>query len=337
MGNPWAYDFSAIGNRTAPLLILIGSDDDAQERAKGGFKVGGNSDVYQLLPESFPFAQVNLSRQFLKGGAMPDPARFDCVLNLVTDPDQHPKTLERAGKLLRGYKGRVINRPDAVLRTTRDQVAKRLRGIPGLRVPGIVRLRNPKPGAASLAADRAGLAFPLIVRHAGTHTGKIVGVVEDAARLEAACTEPGTYFLIEYVDFQSADGLYRKCRFWSFGGQTIFRHMIVTDSWNVHVKDRTRFMLDRDDLIAEEVQRLVRLEGEFPDAVHATFDAVKQRMGLDFFGMDFALTPEGQVLMFEANATMSFFPLVAHPRFDYLGKLREPAQQAFMAMIAPGR
>ena len=337
MGNPWAYDFSAIGNRTAPLLILIGSDHDAQARAKGGYLVGGNSDIYQLLPDNFPFEQVNLSKQFLKSGAVPDPARFDCVLNLVTDPDQHPKTLERAGKLLRGYKGRVVNRPEAVLRTTRDQVAKRLRGIPGLKVPGILRMRNPKPGAASLGVKRVGMAFPLIVRHAGTHTGKIVGVVQDAVELEAVCIEPGTYFLIEFVDFQSADGLYRKYRFWSFGGRTIFRHMIITDSWNVHVKDRTRFMLGRDDLIAEEQQRLARLEGAFSSAVHAVFNAVKQRIGLDFFGMDFGLTPDGEVLLFEANATMSFFPLVAHPSFSYLDKLREPAQQAFMAMLSPGR
>ena len=337
MGNPWAYDFSAIGNRTAPLLILIGSDEEATERAKGGYLVGGNSDIYQLLPEAFPFQQVNLSKQFLKKGPLPDPARFDCVLNLVTDPDQHPKTLERAGKLLRGYKGRVINRPEAVLRTTRDQVARRLRGIPGLRVPGILRLRNPKPGAARLGAERAGLAYPLIVRHAGTHTGVIVGVVDDAAGLEAACTAPGTYLLIEFVDFRSADGLYRKCRFWTFGGQTIFRHMVITDSWNVHVKDRIRFMLDRDNLIAEEQQLLTRLEGAFPAEVHVAFDAVKQRIGLDFFGMDFALDRDGQVLLFEANATMSFFPLVAHQSFSYLDKLREPAQQAFMAMLSPGR
>jgi hypothetical protein len=171
MGNPWAYDFSAIG-RTAPLLIVHGSDVDPMGKRHGGFRVGGNSDVYKLLPETLAFEQVNLGQQFLKKSGRPDMARYKCILNLVTDPDQNPRALETLQKLLRGYRGRVINRPAAVLRTTRDQVAKRLAGIADLRVPKVIRLRNPKGGEASSAAQRAGMAYPIIARLAGTHTGR---------------------------------------------------------------------------------------------------------------------------------------------------------------------
>ena len=336
MGNPWAYDFSAIGTRAAPLLLIVGSDGDAKPKAGGGgYRFGGNSDIYQLIPETIRFDQLNLSRQFLNQPDRPDPARYPCVLNLVTDPDQHPQTLERMRKLLRGYKGRVINRPEVLLRTTRDQVARRLTGIDGLRVPKLVRLHNPKPGAASAAAARAGQAYPLIVRHAGTHTGKIIGVVNTPEELDAACAGAGDFFMIEFVDFRSDDGLYRKCRLWSLGGRTIFRHMIVTDNWNVHVSERLRFMLSRDDLIAEELSIMERPEGALPLAVHQVFDAVKQRMGLEFFGMDFATDRDGKVILFEANATMNFFPLEPHLKFSHLGKLRGPAQDAFQAMLFP--
>ena len=335
MGNPWDYDFSAIGTRGAPLLIVVGSDEDPKEKKQGGFRLAGNSDVFQLLPDTFAFEQINLSKRFMRQQGRPDLKRYECILNLVTDPDQHPHTLETLQKMLRGHRGRVINWPEAVLRTSRDQVARRLSGIEGLCVPKVVRLRNPRPGAASAAAARAELAFPVIARLAGTHTGKIIGLVDDAAALDAACAGQGEFILTEFVDFRSDDGLYRKYRLWSFGDRTIFRHKLITDNWNVHVSERTRFMLGRPDLIAEELRVLDRPDGVFPEPVHAVFDAVRARMGLDFFGMDFGMDRQGQVVLFEANATMGFFPLVAHPRFSYLETILGPAQEAFRALLFP--
>ena len=330
MGNPWDYDFSAVGARKSPLLLVHGTDADPVAIASG-FRASGGSDIYKLLPEGFAFDQVNLSRQFLKRPP-PKPALYDCVLNLVTDPDQNPKTLEKVRKLLKGYKGRIVNRPEVVLRTTRDQVARRLAGIDGLHVPKVVRLHNPKLGAASTAVAKAGLAYPIIARMAGTHTGRIIDLVETPEQLDAACQGTGDFLLIEFVDFRSADGLYRKYRFWSFGGRTILRHAITSDNWNVHVSQRTRFMLPRSELIAEEERLMEQTEGAFPPNVHAAFEAVEERMGLEFFGMDFAIGDDGRVILFEANATMSFFPLVPHPRFAYLERILQPARGAVAAM-----
>ena len=334
MASPRAYDLSALGARPR-LLIILGSDADPTAKRQGGYRLGGNSDIHKLLPDGFAFDQLNLSRQFLKQPGRPDPAGYECVLNLVTDPDQHPETLGRLRKLLRGHKGRVINRPEAVLQTTRDRVAARLAGIPGLRVPKVLRLHNPKPGAAAAAAQRDDLAFPLIVRRAGTHTGKIVGLVHGPDELDAACAGPGPFFLTEYVDFRSDDGLYRKYRMWSFGGTAIFRHIIIAQDWNVHVRMREDFMAHRPELIGEEIRLLERPDGAFPMLVHQVFAAVQERLGLDFFGMDFGLDGQGRPVLFEANATMSFFPLERPPYFNYLSKIRPPAQAAFRRMLFP--
>jgi hypothetical protein len=318
------------------LLVVLGADEGSKAAEPGRFRVAGNSDVFKLIPDTFSYDRLKLRWQDLRRGARPDLSRFDVVLNLVTDPDQHPKTLDAAGKLLRGYRGRVVNRPEAVLRSTRDLVAKRLEGIPGLRVPKVARLLNPKPGAASKAAERAGMSYPLIVRLAGTHTGRIVGVVDHPRALDEACAGRGEFLLIEFVDFRSSDGLYRKHRMWSFGEAAIFRHLVIADDWNVHVKDRTRFMIDRPELIGEEQRLLTRTEGAFPDCVHAVFAAVRERLALDYFGMDFGIDATGGMVLFEANATMNFLPLEPHPRFAYLGELRQPAQDAVLAMLFPG-
>jgi hypothetical protein len=337
MGNPWDYDLTAIGARTAPLLIVLGSDAGPAAKEQGGYRVTGSSDVYKLLPETMPFEQLNLSKQFLRQRGPPSLSGYDQVLNLITDPDQHSQSLETLRKLLRGFRGRVINRPEAVLRSTRDLVAKRLAGIAGLRVPAAVRLRNARPGAAIAAAERAVIAFPAILRRAGTHGGNVVGRVDSLDDLRAGLGEPGDYVLTEFVDFRSADGLYRKYRLWSFGGKAVLRHMLISDNWNIHVRERGRFMADRPDLIDEEIRALRRSDGAFPDAIHAMFRDVQQRIGLDFFGMDFGIDAEGRAVLFEANATMSFFPLVAHPRFAYLEQILEPARAAFEAMLAGDR
>jgi hypothetical protein len=331
-----ALDLLAGGAGQARLLVLVGVDEGTKVNSAGRYRVAGSSDIFKLIPESIKYDRVNLRWQALRQGMRPELGRYDCVLNLVTDPDQQPRTLEAVQKLLRGYRGRAINRPDAVLRTTRDLVAKRLAGTDGLRVPKVIRLRNPKAGAASKAAERAGMTYPLIVRLAGTHTGRVLGIIEDAAGLDAICIGREDFILIEFVDYRSADGLFRKYRLWAFGKRTIFRHMVAGDDWNVHVKERLRFMLDRDDLIAEERQLLARPEGVFPPIVHSVFDAVRTRMGLDFFGMDFAIGGDGRVILFEANATMNFFPLEVHEKFSYLGGIEAPAREAFVDMLGFG-
>ena len=70
-----------------------------------------------------------------------------------------------------------------------------------------------------------------------------------------------------------------------------------------------------------------------PAAVSWVLEAVRSRMPLDYFGMDFGVTPSGEVVLFEANATMNFFPFLHDPRLDYLKSALKPAREAFHEML----
>jgi hypothetical protein len=227
----------------------------------------------------------------------------------------------------------VINTPDAVLRSTRDQVAKLLSGIPGLIAPTAVRLNGARREIAANTLARSGIVPPIILRKVGTHTGKIVGLF-DTADAAIAALEPGDHIATQFVDFASADTLYRKFRVFFIGERMILRHMFVADKWNVHVKDRLRFMAHSADLVAEE-RALFESDEPFAPNVRDVLREVRKRMPLDFFGMDFALMPDGEVLLFEANATMSFFPLwpTQDPQFIYLTKCLDPAAAAFRELL----
>ncbi len=322
------------------ILIVVGGDRIYKSATPGHIKFVGISDVDGLIPEGVPTKRLSLGmdlqpllmtlRQQSHGG---DLAAFDCVLNLVSEPDRSPNTLEALSLLLRGYQGRVINRPEAVLRTTREEVAKVLAGIPGLLVPRVHRFRGGDPDAALAGVTAAGLAFPLIVRQTATHRGRTMALVEDEDQFRSAVSEQQEYFAIEFVDYRSPDGLYRKYRVWSFGGQQVFRHLAVTEHWIVHVTPGNELMIDRPDLLEEEMQLMKRTEGAFPDPVHAVIAEIGKRLALECFGVDFGFHPDGRMVLFEANAAMSYFPMVPNPRFEFRRALLAPAQEAVAAML----
>ena len=85
----------------ARLLVVLGSDQGLKAGTSGRYRVDGGSDVFKLIPESVQFEKLNLHWQALRKNIRPDLSRFDCVLNLVTDADQQPRTLEALHKLLR--------------------------------------------------------------------------------------------------------------------------------------------------------------------------------------------------------------------------------------------
>jgi hypothetical protein len=114
--------------------------------------------------------------------------------------------------------------------------------------------------------------------------------------------------------------------------------MLVSDHWNVHAKDRTRFMASRPDLLAEEEAALGSPTGGLADDSMNALRRVRERIPLDYFGMDFAIAPGGKILLFEANPTMNFFPFLDDPAFAYVRQSLEPAKNAMHELIgAPMR
>ena len=58
-------------------------------------------------------------------------------------------------------------------------------------------------------------------------------------------------------------------------------------------------------------------------------------MGLDYAGVDFALAPDGSVLLFEANATMAIVPPDQDPIWDYRRPAVAAVQDAARRMLLP--
>jgi glutathione synthase/RimK-type ligase-like ATP-grasp enzyme len=320
--------------RPAALLLTFGADRDDQIRSRNGHvKVAGSSDLFGLLDADHPHHRLHITRQLLRQKLRPNLVPYHCILNLITEPENNDRVLDNLKRLLRGFRGKVINRPEAVLRTTRDQIAKRLADIPGLLVPNVIRLKKADPAKLQDRLDRAGMEFPLIVREPGTHLGTSQARVDDLDELMATMNSGSEYIATQYFDYQNADGLFRKYRVFFIGRHTIFRHQLVSDHWNVHNKDGTRFMADRPDLIAEEKALFATPDGALPPAIRQVLVEVRERIDLDFFGIDFGIMPDGRAILFEANATMNFFLALPGDQFAYVRACVPPARAAFRELL----
>ncbi len=322
---------SNAGNPT--VLVVIGIDDLTSIGHHSGKAVlSGSTDFGNFLMPG-EYHRLHVRPDMLRNGQTPVTEGYSHIVNFITEAETNRQVLDTLRKIVRGSNARIINSPDAVLRSTRDQIARRMAGIEGLVVPRVHRFRIRRPDQATRAIAQAKMTYPVIIRAPGTHTGMVVGKFDSAAEVDAAMIEPGEYLATEFIDFRSDDGIYRKMRVYCIADRKVFRHLVTSDRWNIHYKERDRFHGQRPPLIAEESALFERSEGALPDAIHAVIDRIRERMRLDFFGIDFAIMPDGRMLLFEANATMSFFASFDDPRFPYLVRCVKPAGDAFRALL----
>jgi glutathione synthase/RimK-type ligase-like ATP-grasp enzyme len=317
-----------IGSDRNPNLVLPG------QRTPIG--VVGATDI-QDLRAGDP-ADVDLLH--VSTGYFRQPVRYEldhyhCLLNCVTDADSNPKTIANIRKLLKGHRGRVINRPELVEQSTRERVAAALAGIENLVVPSTLRIGRRGAGLLKRLESRGLLKLPAIVRAAGTHGGEIVGLCRDFAAVERAVAgAPGDSIVTEYVDYRSADGIFRKFRVFVLGDRLVFRHVVFADQWSAHARDRVAFLEKHPAMVAEWRQWCEGELSRLGEKVVATLRRIRQRLPLDYFGIDFGLLPDGRVLLFEANATMNFFPFPSADAFPFSLRPLRPAQAAFDALLA---
>ncbi|MBV8245624.1 MAG: hypothetical protein JOZ38_06875 [Candidatus Eremiobacteraeota bacterium] len=229
----------------------------------------------------------------------------DVAFNLVGDADLNCPGLELVDALLARSNAPIINAPVKVLRTGRLQNALRLANIPGLVVP-----RTATFARADLSGDDApallaecGLEFPLLLRSPGYNNGENFLLVLSPRRLrEAVALLPGDPLLvIEFVDTRSLDGLMRKYRVMVVDGKLYPAHLAIGRQWKMHYFSAQMGPEER----REEAGFLACMHDSLGNRAIDALVAIAGVLDLDYAGIDFALNAAGQIVFFEANATVS--------------------------------
>jgi tetratricopeptide (TPR) repeat protein len=293
---------------------------------------GGNVPVERWLDDR-AFQTIQVAVEFYDPALTLPP--HDLILQAVGDVDRCPDAVRQAAQIVAASGAPVINRPDAVLRTGRAENAERLGALPGVRTPRIrlhprTALAGPD-AAALLTAD--GFAFPLLLRSPGYHTGFHFERVEAPDALPAVLAGlPGdTLAVLEFLDARSRDGKIRKYRAMFVDGAIYPLHAAVSQHWKVHYFSAD--MVENAEHRTEDAAFLADMEQVLGPHAMAALERIRDALGLDYGGIDFSLDAAGNILLYEANATM-VVPLPGpDPRWDYR---RAPVQwviDAFHAML----
>jgi Tetratricopeptide repeat len=293
---------------------------------------GGNIPTASFLDDSIFLTSVVVTDHLDPSIPLPP---HQLVFNAIGDADLCEPALEAAVRLLDRTQAPVINDPRAVMKTGRIDNSRRLRALPGVITPQTIAISRDilaGPDGAAAIADQQ-FTFPLLLRSPGYHTGRNFILVETAAELSAAASSlPGSELLvIEYLDARGKDGNARKYRVMMIGGLIYPLHLAISQQWKVHYF--TSDMADKPDHRAEEAKFLGDMPAALGAKAMAALDRIRDALGLDYAGIDFGLGPDGELLLFEANATMVISPPTADQRWTYRRTAVATILDAVVAMI----
>jgi Tetratricopeptide repeat len=301
--------------RPVPLLVLVSARD-------------GNI-AYETVIDDSVFEATIMVAEFDEPGMALPPHRL--ILNAIGEADLCQAALDGAARVVARSRAPVINKPDAVRVTGRSGNADRLGGLDGVRVPRIRELPRDSMTAEQLVA--AGFRFPLLLRAPGFHMGRHFVEVAAPDALAAALAElPGeTVMAIEYLDARGTDGKARKYRVMFVDGRLYPLHLAIADQWKIHYFSAD--MASRPDHRAEEAAFLADLPGFIGAKAVQALERIRAALDLDYGGVDFGLSPAGEILLFEANATMIAALPPPDPIWDYRRGPAEAVRDAARRML----
>jgi len=289
-------------NDQSVIGVTLGESQQIVRLLDGNCAIDG-----QLPLKSGVAASITLVGKGVRQPGLNFTTKPTLIFNQISDADTHRGALERCAELCSQLDVPVINRPQAIMRTTRDAVYQRLQGIPGVIVPRTVRFAPHSPEAVFKAAASEDFPFPFIVRIAGKHGGKSmlrINSREDYPVLHQYPFDGRDFYLTQYVDFKDGAGIYHKQRLAVIDGEPILRHTLFDQDWSVHAESGT-FMVEHGETWESYQLRSDTYENEIVPRLNNTVQEITSRLGLEYYGIDCHLSRDGEMLVFEANANMN--------------------------------
>lgn len=288
------YHLPAANGQTGIRLLAIMRPGDMMDNTPVDFLLEGSDVALDLL-----YVSPDLSFP----ESLPD---HDLLIVAIGESDQNQALLEQVGKLIKSSPHSVLNTPERIARLSRDSVSALLKSTPGIEIPITARigrqaLQQICRGEKSVTALLQDIDFPFIVRPLGSHAGEGLARIDSPAAIaEYLNTMPENEFNVaRFVDYRGPDGLYRKCRIALIDGKPFACHLALSENWMIHYKNAG--MSESAAKRAEEEGFMVNFDEDFARRHKEAFRAIGERMGLDYLVIDCGETPEGELLIFEAD------------------------------------
>jgi Tetratricopeptide repeat len=294
--------------------------------------IGGNIPLQYVLDDRI-FATATLVAESYSPTMTFPP--HEVVFNAVGDADRPGRALDIVETIIPRLTAPLVNAPGLVAETGRVAVAERLRELPGVVTPRIVAFSREQLTGGDVETTLAehGFSWPLLLRSPGFHTGEHFTLVDGPDRFADAIAElPGEELLVlSYIDTRRADGTFRKYRVMFIDGTAYPLHLAISPNWKVHYFSAA--MADDQNYRDEERAYLEDMPGVLGAAAISALDRIRETLGLDYGGVDFAFDSQGRLAVFEANATMVILVPDADERWSYRRKPIQRVLDATRAML----
>lgn len=219
--------------------------------------------------------------------------------------------LQRVSALADGLGVKVINHPRLAVQATRQKNSARFANQPGIIFPATERYRNDRAREGEVIADiEARYDYPVIICTVFQQMGIGTWLAGNRQELAEALyhVDGRQFYAIAYVPNQHRSGAYRSLRAAFIERRPFIIRADYSDTWNVRARRQLHqqgFYRKYPDLLQHANNIVSNPEMELGRSVLEALDRVAQLMPLEIFGMDFDVTHNGDLLIFETNATMN--------------------------------
>jgi hypothetical protein len=239
------------------------------------------------------------------GQALPDTVPdHDIMVFASSEPD--PVTATRMARLYRSWPRPVLNDPGLQPLLARDRLSALLAGQPSICCPASTVVA--RHALEAVACDRVGItdllpgtSYPVLVRPIASHAGNGLVKIDGLEGLPGALAQGNgeKRFVTPFVDYRSADGLYRKYRVTFMEGAPFLCHMAVSEHWMVHYLNAgmTQSAAKR----GAEAMAMEFFDTGFAARHSEAFRALHDALAFDFYSIDCSELPDGRLLVFEAD------------------------------------
>ncbi len=296
-----------VGTRT-PILLLL--RDAAYSE---------NTPLELLLDRS----RVAVHKYYVEGDAHPALPPYALAVCAFGSAQAARGATRRASTFLSGAPA-SINDPARLAGIARESVAATLGAIDGV-VTVDARIVE--------GSDASAIAAPALVRPMDTHAGEGFAYVTSDAELRShlARFPAERYYCSNFVETRGSDGLYRKFRAIFVDGVAYPYHLAIAPQWMVHYESSP---MREDPALREEERAFLADAARLLPSWHRVMPQIAQAVGLDYFGIDATVLPDGRLFVFEADAAMLVHDEDARDVFAYKRPYVARIREAFHAAIA---
>lgn len=264
----------------------------------------------------------------------------DIAFVAVCESSENRAVLDHLSGLISDWPKPVINPPQVLLSMGRDAISRRLEAVPGVLSP------------MTLYVDRANLFrlgkgeipmvlqdWPLIVRPLDSHKG--MGLVRLGAALEflpyLTIYPDQAFFIAPFMDYRSADGLYRKYRVVLIDGVPYVCHLCMSEHWILHYMSAGMAELTPQGAAKRQEEAMCFAEFDQPNGFGTRhrhdFLAIYQTIDLPYIGLDCGEMPNGDLLVFEVDCGMTVHNMDSSDLFPYKPPQMRKVFDAFYQML----